>query len=273
MPAYRFWGISIHALREEGDLHPIFAALVPQEFLSTPSARRATSPVADTDRSTVFLSTPSARRATFELGAQKVPMAFLSTPSARRATCGHRDLGELRGDFYPRPPRGGRLYSARAPRTSRHFYPRPPRGGRHVINNAFFKMLKFLSTPSARRATTAPWNLLNSRPGFLSTPSARRATGKRRGRRQRQSISIHALREEGDLMTASSRRRAWYFYPRPPRGGRREEVEAGSQSYEISIHALREEGDLRCAESAEAQTDFYPRPPRGGRRRAYRNVG
>ena len=25
------------------------------------------------------------------------------------------------------------MYSARAPRTSRHFYPRPPRGGRHGV--------------------------------------------------------------------------------------------------------------------------------------------
>ena len=34
-------------------------------------------------------------------------------------------------------------------------------------------------------------------------------------------ISIHALREEGDTATAPRTRRSWYFYPRPPRGGRR----------------------------------------------------
>ena len=34
---------------------------------------------------------------------------------------------------------------------------------------------------------------------FLSTPSARRATGLRPDRWPRQVISIHALREEGDL--------------------------------------------------------------------------
>ena len=33
---------------------------------------------------------------------------------------------------------------------------------------------------------------------FLSTPSARRATPRRYGGRDRQQISIHALREEGD---------------------------------------------------------------------------
>ena len=34
--------ISIHALREEGDLRAIVQALPPLTFLSTPSARRAT---------------------------------------------------------------------------------------------------------------------------------------------------------------------------------------------------------------------------------------
>ena len=33
---------------------------------------------------------------------------------------------------------------------------------------------------------------------FLSTPSARRATPHRRDRHERRDISIHALREEGD---------------------------------------------------------------------------
>ena len=37
------WEISIHALREEGDTRHIGIALQLQEFLSTPSARRATS--------------------------------------------------------------------------------------------------------------------------------------------------------------------------------------------------------------------------------------
>ena len=56
--------ISIHALREEGDVDSVIIIY----------------------RSVIFLSTPSARRATG--GAQKSPSAlsFLSTPSARRAT-------------------------------------------------------------------------------------------------------------------------------------------------------------------------------------------
>ena len=78
---------------------------------------------------------------------------------------------------------------------------------------------------------------------FLSTPSARRATITDRAVRYLQTISIHALREEGDvcaiydiselisfLSTPSARRATCcgprggdsgcYFYPRPPRGGR-----------------------------------------------------
>ena len=79
-------------------------------------------------------------------------------------------------NFYPRPPRGGRLCMPCAcwlcPRISIHalreegdaagdgtgrrmgnFYPRPPRGGRHSLPTAREQPYRFLSTPSARRAT------------------------------------------------------------------------------------------------------------------------
>ena len=35
-----------------------------------------------------------------------------------------------------------------------------------------------------------------------------------------------------------------YFYPRPPRGGRRAAQTIGIDFKKISIHALREEGDF-----------------------------
>ena len=82
-------------------------------------------------------------------------------------------------------------------RSSRHFYPRPPRGGRRSVD--------------VLRPDT---------PLFLSTPSARRATHRSPEPRIRQDISIHALREEGDVR------------------GRLDGFDA-----QISIHALREEGD------------------------------
>ena len=104
------------------------------------------------------------------------PTIFLSTPSARRATSGSQ--GQRRGgnDFYPRPPRGGRL----------------------TIRAAQQAVDKFLSTPSARRATACGADLRPKGDVFLSTPSARRATLIYMQSVIRIGISIHALREEGD---------------------------------------------------------------------------
>ena len=59
--------------------------------------------------------------------------------------------------------------------------------------------------------------------------------------------------------------RCFYFYPRPPRGGRPLPVFHPALFSSISIHALREEGDTTTAANEPQQTDFYPRPPRGGR--------
>ena len=56
-------------------------------------------------------------------------------------------------------------------------------------------------------------------------------------------ISIHALREEGDFSLSGVTFVHFDFYPRPPRGGRRDFHESQIFVIEISIHALREEGD------------------------------
>ena len=128
---------------------------------------------------------------------------------------------------------------------------------------------------------------------FLSTPSARRATRSRFSCGKSADISIHALREEGDLGRHIIADGWTYFYPRPPRGGRPCRFPRTSRPDTISIHALREEGDLRshcirisgilflstpsarratskCRPVYRRREDFYPRPPRGGRR--YRNI-
>ena len=101
-------------------------------------------------------------------------------------------------------------------------------------------------------------------------------------------ISIHALREEGDPGNVPCRRwRSIYFYPRPPRGGRpsalvrrlppsdfyprpprggRPEVQKGVN---IVFEFLSTPSARRATCSGRrprpAWTDFYPRPPRGGR--------
>ena len=79
---------------------------------------------------------------------------------------------------------------------------------------------------------------------FLSTPSARRATGVSVGYRIDTIISIHALREEGDWPLRGRNSASTHFYPRPPRGGRRPERRCAIAGWPISIHALREEGDV-----------------------------
>ena len=102
-----------------------------------------------------------------------------------------------------------------------YFYPRPPRGGRLQRPWPRPPKQKFLSTPSARRAT--PCESRRAFPG---------------------SISIHALREEGDGPPGGERRGGRDFYPRPPRGGRPCDRAITIRMIEISIHALREEGDF-----------------------------
>ena len=94
----------------------------------------------------------------------------------------------------------GDAAAAAASASYSHFYPRPPRGGRRARSRAASVCRRFLSTPSARRATVT-----------IHCES------------EQESISIHALREEGDQ----------------ERGGK-----AGCK--DISIHALREEGDVSC---------------------------
>ena len=175
MSVYRI--ISIHALREEGDetfspALPMVSYFYPRpprggrrgagfpdnavvQFLSTPSARRATVP-----RLSGFVEVTISIHALREEGdsalhtrlrcAGTISIHALREEGDNRVCCSQTDDG----DFYPRPPRGGR------------------RGRRRTRR----RLDKFLSTPSARRATGA------------------RHTGP-----LRVDISIHALREEGDM--------------------------------------------------------------------------
>ena len=99
--------------------------------------------------------------------------------------------------FYPRPPGGGRQQRRRILTAFFHFYPRPPGGGRLVKKVAPNARLRFLSTPSGWRAT-------------------RRADDRAAGGR----ISIHALRVEGVDRGLRFPSIPFYFYPRPPGGGR-----------------------------------------------------
>ena len=101
--------ISTHALREEGDLKAAPLVFSWFSFLPTPSARRATVTYQTTYNNFLFLPTPSARRATSARASSTFSAAFLPTPSARRATHTSTYTRATASDFYPRPPRGGRL--------------------------------------------------------------------------------------------------------------------------------------------------------------------
>ena len=123
-----------------------------------------------------------------------------------------------------------------------NFYPRPPRGGRLKSARSFLRLLIFLSTPSARRATG---ELLNSAGRHVISIHALREEGDRTAANNARhaDISIHALREEGDLASSVMEYFRVDFYPRPPRGGRLLSQGRFLAEESISIHALREEGD------------------------------
>ena len=107
---------------------------------------------------------------------------------------------------------------------------------------------------------------------FLSTPSARRATHGLDGADRYRNISIHALREEGDRRQPGFFPGYFYFYPRPPRGGRLlwEHWKEFMGEFLSTPSARR----ATCAASngTERRMDFYPRPPRGGRLERHESV-
>ena len=146
--------ISIHALREEGDRAKLRFPSTGEPFLSTPSARRATQRIPDNLFFVCDFYPRPPRGGRLDRGlCIRGTCAFLSTPSARRATCFASGPAVLAEYFYPRPPRGGRLASSCLRILLLYFYPRPPRGGRHAKFYIEMAFRKFLSTPSARRAT------------------------------------------------------------------------------------------------------------------------
>ena len=130
------------------------------------------------------------------------------------------------------------------------FYPRPPGGGRHVTSpTSVIVPFDFYPRPPGGGR---PNKCLYIRRGKTISIHALRVEGDVTGRRQKAAhvllISIHALRVEGD----------------------QEVIKALSLLLAISIHALRVEGDGCLPGQSRSSRDFYPRPPGGGRRVGYR---
>ena len=195
--------------------------------------------------------------------------SFLSTPSARRATVVvDKRLAGHAISIHALCEEGDSTF-IKACHIGVDFYPRPLRGGRPAWSWWPRRTARFLSTPSARRATRKvaaevaaqqdfyPRPLRGGRRSnekqnqmirrFLSTPSARRATPTPRAlpgkveflstpsARRATGVSRPLTSDDLFLSTPSARRATPYRA-------------AGVQGFIISIHALCEEGDtpLRC---------------------------
>ena len=211
-----------------------------------------------------FLSTPSARRATIAESVRRI-LGGISIHALREEGDHRRSMLRVqKADFYPRPPRGGRLLDVLVGAASAAFLSTPSARRATTAAKEAFNLSQFLSTPSARRATRGARH--DGHPaGFLSTPSARRATQRHTSAGDILCISIHALREEGDpqeFCSCSVQCRISIHALREE--GDRQHYRSQLQR-RISIHALREEGDWKAISGASKYLYFYPRPPRGGR--------
>ena len=191
---------------------------------------------------------------------------FLSTPSARRATP-HR-LGVVQGqpisihalreegdlELYGVPAANIRFLSTPSARRATfgrswtvtalsYFYPRPPRGGR-PSKPPFCCALTRISIHALREEGDSPfWHINDVAQIFLSTPSARRAT--------------HPV---GGVRAGESD-----FYPRPPRGGRRNKAPQFVNTKKFLSTPSARRATLEEVRNEQKGEYFYPRPPRGGR--------
>ena len=147
----------------------------------------------------VFLSTPSARRATGAAAMAAAANSYFYPRPPRGGRRGdpspHRQGAE---HFYPRPPRGGRPSSTPPPTRRAYFYPRPPRGGRRPKMDLMAVHFSISIHALREEGDLRSWLPAPGEIRFLSTPSARRATMQMYAAAGSLSISIHALREEGD---------------------------------------------------------------------------
>ena len=240
----RYFTISIHALRGEGDSGLVRYCLALERHFNPrpPWGGRPTKNTNERANNTISIH------------------ALRGEGDARRSYHGNDNY-----NFNPRPPWGGRLLGFFM-RTRLKIFQSTPSVGRATQNKiiASFTRPKFQSTPSVGRATNEfadsidsagisihalrgegddrsrkiskgrlyfnprpPWG---GRPGlpviittnltFQSTPSVGRATALTGSIQTRKYISIHALRGEGDTPASAALSVIRYFNPRPPWGGR-----------------------------------------------------
>ena len=235
--------ISIHALRGEGDTTATICCCPRRYFNPRPPWGGRRPRGYDVGYRAEFQSTPSVGRAT--LGGQsskgfrfdfnpRPPWGGRPTRStASRRSCSYfnprppwggrppkRAFLILLNNFNPRPPWGGRLCLMIFARSPINFNPRPPWGGRLHRPMIFLIFILFQSTPSVGRATIAHFVFSSSSSHFNPRPPWGGRPRPLRRFFRHGSISIHALRGEGDAL---------WLCP--------------TSCQDISIHALRGEGD------------------------------
>ena len=192
-------GISIHALRVEGD--DTVTIRYPQLGVISIHALRVEGDYlhqTQKPHEIYFYPRPPGGGRQILMRLSQLLSEFLSTPSGWRATVVLVALFPRCFNFYPRPPGGGRPFCISKDICVYNFYPRPPGGGR--LSHSMFP----------RTAETISIHALRVE-GDKIAPFVKHL----------HYISIHALRVEGDKSIFDRlRRRIRNFYPRPPGGGR-----------------------------------------------------
>ena len=113
----------------------------------------------------------------------------------------------------------GDRYNNRMPRRAGDFYPRPPRGGRRFLLFFFGEFIEI--SIHALREEGDPVGKLAALLAGISIHALREEGDAHQWALDLEAeISIHALREEGDEPPGRPYRPGRDFYPRPPRGGR-----------------------------------------------------
>ena len=229
--------ISIHALREEGDASARSNAFMPSNFYPRPPRGGRPAAIAGRCRAADFYPRPprGGRRAVggVIVRRSRISIHALREEGDRFFRCGETQIETI--SIHALREEGDTFTRCSPQPCGMNFYPRPPRGGRlGTVAPTGSGLARFLSTPSARRATRhKPQEVLYDYYFYPRPPrGGRRFTGcpTRRG----QKISIHALREEGDTTFTPRLAPERYFYPRPPRGGRPTGASANN-AYELFL--------------------------------------
>ena len=191
--------VSIHATLAGGDLasgYPAISVLSVSIHATLAGGDKLVSP--SKTRSSTFLSTPPSRVATSAGLSWDSAEKFLSTPPSRVATCCAKPVTMRLSRFYPRHPRGWRLWDAYQEMMAQKFLSTPPSRVATGVDFSWFTRYNV-----SIHATLAGGDGIPGEAGiffleFLSTPPSRVATARRECGSAARNVSIHATLAGGD---------------------------------------------------------------------------